>query len=74
MRSVPDLAAADELDRDEMIEGYMDGCAGEPEPGDNRSLAYWHGWRNGASDRGFREIDPEQRRIAREFVVRGRLH
>lgn len=74
MRSVPDLAAADALDPAEVLDGYRDGLNGDPEPGDNRSLAYWHGWRNGASDKHGRPIDDEQRRIAREFVARGRLH
>jgi len=39
------------LDPDEVQEGYRDGFAGEPEPGDNRSKAYWHGWRNAWIDR-----------------------
>ncbi len=49
---VPITKAADldALDLDEMVEGYWDGYRGEPEPGDNRSLAFWHGWRNGAVD------------------------
>jgi hypothetical protein len=39
------------LDESDLREGYLDGRAGDPEPGDNRSKAYWHGWRNGRSDR-----------------------
>lgn len=35
----------------EVIAGYHDGFSGEPEPGDNRSDAYRHGWRSGADDR-----------------------
>ena len=40
-----------ELDPAEIVEGYHDGKDGMPEPGDNRSKAYWHGWRNGLNDR-----------------------
>ena len=73
-RSVPSLAVADALDEADLLEGYHDGRAGDPEPGDNRSLAYWHGWRNGASDRGLRPIDAEQRAIAKEMVASWRSH
>ena len=58
------------MDGDELVEGYRDGLHGEPEPGDNRSPAFWHGWRNGASDRGLRAIDADQRKIAAEAVAR----
>lgn len=71
-RSVPDLATLYALDDAELLEGYRDGLAGEPEPGGNRSLAYWHGWRNGAVDKGHRKIDAEQRHIARLYVGRTR--
>lgn len=71
-RSVPDLATLDTLDDAEMLEGYRAGCDGDPEPGDNRSLGYWHGWRNGACDRGLREIDDEQRELARLVTNRQR--
>lgn len=59
----------DGLDPDEMIDGYRDGRAGEPEPGDNRSLAFWHGWRNGRSDREGTS-DAAQRAFARDLVSR----
>ncbi|AZO79614.1 MULTISPECIES: hypothetical protein [unclassified Bosea (in: a-proteobacteria)] len=49
--SLMDLAL---LDDDEMAEGYQDGAGGLP-CGDNRSRSYWHGWRNGARDRGHRD-------------------
>jgi hypothetical protein len=39
------------LDYSEIVEGYRDGFNGESEPGDNRSLSYWHGWRNGHGDK-----------------------
>jgi len=71
-RSVPNLAAVEALDDQEMIEGYWSGRDGDPEPGDNRSLAFWHGWRNGAVDFKHRQIDAEQMKIAGEFVAKGR--
>lgn len=62
----------DALDEAEMIAGYWDGHAGEPEPGDNRSRAYWHGWRNGAVDGRHREPDYAQAQLARAVVDRNR--
>ena len=35
----------------ELLQGYWDGLNGEPEPGDNRSHSYRHGWFNGRDDR-----------------------
>lgn len=57
-----------ELDEAEILEGYRDGYDGDPEPGDNRSFSYWHGWRNGAVDGGHREKDDAQAILAYEFV------
>jgi hypothetical protein len=70
---VATLAELDALDDDEVREGYLDGRAGEPEPGDNRSRAYWHGWRCGMTDAGRLEIDPAHRRLVADYVARGRL-
>ena len=58
-----------QLDLDEMVQGYRDGYAGDPEPGDNRSLSYWHGWRNGRTDRGggrTHRPDAAQRALAKD--------
>ena len=63
--TVADLKSLDEA---EMVQGYLAGYEGWPEPGDNRSRAYWHGWRNGASDGKHREIDAAQRKLAHEVV------
>lgn len=71
-RPVATLTDLDTLDDAEVIEGYLDGLANEPEPGNNRSRSYWHGWRNGMSDKGRREIDPAQRDLARLFLDRER--
>lgn len=62
------------LEEGEMVEGYRDGFSGEPEPGGNRSRAYWHGWRNGNTD--FRRAHPDdaQRSLASECAayIRGK--
>lgn len=75
MTRIPITKAADlaPLDEGEMVEGYMDGFRGEPEPGDNRSLAFWHGWRNGAVDGKHREMDAAQRELARDMVAQRRV-
>ena len=63
------LEELDTLDRAEVLEGYFDGRAGEPEPGDNRSRSYWHGWRNGALDGGHRKKDEAQAALARAYLA-----
>ena len=55
------------LDKDETVEGYLDGLNGEPEPGDNRSKSYWHGWRNGHADRTG-NVSADQRVLARQLL------
>ena len=65
VRTCADLATLDET---EIIEGYFDGRHDEPEPGDNRSRSYWHGWRNGAVDGGHREGDGHQAVLAYNYV------
>lgn len=58
----------DDLDRNEVVEGYYDGLAGDMEPGENRTVAYWHGWRNGMTDGGHMEKDAAQAALARSVV------
>lgn len=67
---VTTFAELDTLDDDEILEGYRDGFAGEAEPGNNRSKSYWHGWRNGAIDKGYLKPDAESFALAREYVER----
>ena len=69
---INDLIALDSLNIDEILEGYWDGRANEPEPGANRSLSYWHGWRNGMVDYGHRKGDAAQANLARAFLERER--
>jgi len=63
--TLADLAS---LDDSEIIAGYFDGrenfrC------GDNRSLSYWHGWRNGRCDGGHAKSDWAQQKLAAEAVA-----
>jgi hypothetical protein len=64
-----DLAA---LDGSEVLAGYRSGLAGDEEPGGNHSMSYWHGWRNGVSDRAG-ATDEAQRQLAHEVVETGYL-
>lgn len=55
------------LDDSEMVEGYNDGRENAP-CGDNRSTAYWHGWRNGMVDGGHWKSDDAQRVLAGKLI------
>ena len=61
---VTTIVELDALDSDEMLDGYRDGRAGEPEPGGNRSRSYWHGWRNRTVGGGHRLKDNAQAALA----------
>ena len=73
-KPVETVSDLDTLDSDEIVEGYWAGKDGWPEPGNNRTRSFWHGWRNGAADGRHREIDAAQRRLAYEVVRRPRAH
>lgn len=70
VRTIEDVRT---LDPSEMLEGYRDGRAGEPEPGNNRSRAYWHGWRNGALDGGHIEKDEHHAALAHSCAPGGKV-
>jgi ribosome modulation factor len=55
------------LDEDEMVSGYRDGLNGGSEPGSDKSRSYWHGWRNGMTDKGFNPGDEAQASLAQEL-------
>lgn len=55
---VATLEELDSLDSADMLEGYMSGERGDPEPGANRGKAYWHGWCNRMRDLRELERDP----------------
>jgi hypothetical protein len=72
VRTVDDLNA---LDLQDMLKGYQAGRSGEPEPGSDKSRAFWHGWRNGRVDGQHDQIDSAQAQLAREVVGKYRgLH
>jgi hypothetical protein len=75
MSRIPLRTAAelDALDDAEVLEGYRDGRANEPEPGDNRSLSYWHGWRQGTADGHHRKMDEADGALARDSIESGWL-
>jgi hypothetical protein len=58
-----------QLDDGDTLEGYFDGFHGSPEPGSDRSRAFWHGWRNGRVDAGLAEPDCAQRALEQEFCL-----
>jgi hypothetical protein len=59
------------LNSDEIVDGYRDGIRGAPEPHNNRSRAYWHGWRNGMSDARRMPSDESMRLLAKDVVSKG---
>lgn len=71
-RPVVSLDDLRQLDDAEIIEGYWSGFEGWPEPGNNHSRSFWHGWRNGAVDGGFRQNDEAQTSLVRAYVAASR--
>lgn len=69
---VETLNDLDTLDGDEIMEGYWAGHDGWPEPGNNQTRSFWHGWRNGAVDGHHREKDAAQAELARVVYERMR--
>ena len=57
----------DILDMDDVLSGYRSGLDAESEPGSDKSKGFWHGWRNGVSDRGLAPIDEAKRKLAAEL-------
>jgi len=70
VRTVADLET---LDHDEILAGYMEWRAGDPEPGLNRGRSYWHGWRNAAIDHRAIEKDDAAAQLAHEVIATGYL-
>jgi hypothetical protein len=62
------------LNMDECLEGYRSGLAGDAEPGTDKSKSFWHGWRNGAMDRGLIAPDAASIQLANEIVRHQRAH
>ena len=69
VRTVADLET---LDANSILDGYRSANRGDPEPGENRGRAFWHGWRNRMIDLGELPVDDAARQLAREFNRRSR--
>ena len=69
VRTLDDLNSLSEA---AMVEGYLSAEEGDPEPGENRGRAFWHGWRNRMMDRGLIPHDDAARQLASEYVARNR--
>lgn len=69
---VTTLADLETLDHAEMVEGYSSAERGDPEPGENRGRAFWHGWRMRQIDYGEMPSDAGHRNLAREVVEANR--
>lgn len=65
VRSLDDLATLNEA---EMVEGYATTKRGDPEPGENRGRAFWHGWRNRMMDFGELPSDDASAQLAGEYA------
>ena len=63
-------ADLDDLDSEEIYDGYLSAERGDPEPGPNRGRAFWHGWRNRMIDFGEIRLDDAARQLVREVVGR----
>ena len=55
------------LDEGDVLEGYLDGFGGAPEPNSTRSRSYWHGWHNGMIESGRIPPDVVYLNLARAF-------
>ncbi len=71
---VETIADFRQLDDGDTLEGYFDGFHGSPEPGSDRSRAFWHGWRNGRVDAGLAEPDHAQLALEQEFCLIAGTH
>lgn len=64
-------ADLDVLDDDEILAGYIEYRPDDPEPGQNRGRAYWHGWRNAAMDHKRIPHDAASAQLAHAVCPRG---
>ena len=65
-RPVETVADLNNLDVDEIVNGYRAGWTCSDEPGSDKSRSYWHGWRNAQTDKGRAPPDVYQQRLVRE--------
>ena len=66
VRTLRDLNSLDERG---ILEGYASAERGDPEPGENRGRAFWHGWRNRMIDIGVLKSDDSSRQLAAEWAA-----
>lgn len=69
VRTLDDLDTLSEAD---IIEGYTTAQRGDPEPGENRGRAFWHGWRNRMIDLGVIEGDDAAAALVEAWCERER--
>lgn len=62
------VADLETLNEDDLLEGYMSAQRGDPEPGENRGRAFWHGWRNRMIDYGELQPDAASMALAHDYV------
>lgn len=69
---VTTLADLDSLNEADMIESYTSTQRGDPEPGENRGRAFWHGWRTRMMDYGEIKADAAHYRLVDAWLERER--
>ena len=69
-KPVATLEELDGLDEAQIIEGFLSAERGDPEPGENRGKAYWHGWCNRQRDYGLLTTPPEHKTLIAAWVSR----
>lgn len=57
------------LDQKDIVDGYLSAERGDPEPGENRGRAFWHGWRNRMIDLGELPGDDASAQLAKEYLA-----
>jgi hypothetical protein len=63
-------ADLDSLDQADVLEGYRSAERGDPEPGENRGRAFWHGWRNRMIDYGILKPDDASMQLVHQCYPR----
>lgn len=67
---VTTLDDLDSLDHADVLEGYKSAERGDPEPGENRGRAFWHGWRCRMFDFGELKAPREHLELTKAYVDR----
>lgn len=61
-----------EINDDECLSGYRAGLGFIGVDYTQKSASYWHGYRNGQSDRGLEPASPQSQAFARQMVAEWR--